>query len=359
MASELDRPVEIAADTFWVGRRDPTALFHQNPYLRVFRDGHGAITHSVLVDPGAPPDLGVVTGKVAAVLGDFARLTHVFLNHQDPDVAAATPEVLARAPHATALCSEDTFRLVVHTGVPRARFVATERWPDALPAPVASLVPVPSPYCHFRGAVMLFDPSTGVLFSGDLFGGVTAAGAVGLDADETDWPGLRAFHQIYMPANVAIRRVLARIERLSPEVTAIAPQHGRILRGPAIRATIDRLASLPVGLDILDEEDADALARWNEVFDVLLAHAREALGPRADGRLSDDVVLADTLDLEAGPPHVEGLGRWTVERALETLCREAPLEVGQRLCTTVLEAAAGRALPAPRVRLEGEPAPRD
>lgn len=355
MAAVLEGPVAIAPDTFWVGRRDPTALFHQNPYLRVFRDRAGAITDSVLIDPGAPPDLGVVAAKVAAVLGDLTRLTHVFLNHQDPDVAAATPEVLARAPHATVICSEDTFRLVVHTGVPRSRFVPTERWPDGLPGPLAALVPVPSPYCHFRGAVMLFDPATRVLFSGDLFGGVTAADAVGLDADETDWPGLRAFHQIYMPASIAIQRVLARIERLSPSVTAIAPQHGRILRGAVIGATMARLAALPVGLDILDEEDAEVLVRWNEVFDALLGDARAALGPGADARLSDDVVLADTLDLDGGPPHVEGLGRWTVERALETLCRGAPAQLSRQLCTTVLDAAARRELPAPRVRLEAEP----
>ena len=38
------------------------------------------------------------------------------------------------------------------------------------------LIPVPTPYCHFRGAVMLYDPETRVLFSGDLLGGITAPG---------------------------------------------------------------------------------------------------------------------------------------------------------------------------------------
>ena len=33
--------VEIAPDTYWVGRRDPGGIFFANPYLRVFRGGEG------------------------------------------------------------------------------------------------------------------------------------------------------------------------------------------------------------------------------------------------------------------------------------------------------------------------------
>src|SRR5690606_4685038 len=101
--------------------------------------------------------------------------------------------------------------------LPRARFLATDKFLNGLRLPTGHrVVPVPSPFCHFRGAVMMYDPETRVLFSGDLFGGLTDAQAQGLWADESDWPGMRAFHQLYMPTNTALARTVQAIRALQP-----------------------------------------------------------------------------------------------------------------------------------------------
>ena len=68
-AIELVAPaaaVEIAPGTYWVGMRDPKSIFHANPYLRVFDGGdHGkpSVQFNLLIDPGSVTDVAVVTAK--------------------------------------------------------------------------------------------------------------------------------------------------------------------------------------------------------------------------------------------------------------------------------------------------------
>ncbi|MCA9579305.1 MAG: hypothetical protein KC668_27945, partial [Myxococcales bacterium] len=190
--------VEIADGTFWVGKRAEGGVFHANPYLRTFRgraDGGRESAFHVLIDPGSSSDFTFVHTKVSGLIGGLDKLSALFINHQDPDVGASASIIMARyAPKASILCSEDTWRLIVHGNLPRDRFMATERFANGIKLPTGQrLLPVPSPFCHFRGAVMLYDPQTRVLFSGDLFGGLTDGNDLRLDADESDWAGIRAF----------------------------------------------------------------------------------------------------------------------------------------------------------------------
>ncbi|MFO0659958.1 MAG: hypothetical protein U0165_09035 [Polyangiaceae bacterium] len=353
-------PVEIAPGTFWVGKRDPKSIFHSNPYLRVF-DGvdprtQQAIQFNILIDPGSSSDVAIVSAKIASVLGNVGRLSAIFINHQDPDVGSSAPMLTARhAPKASVVCSEDTWRLIVHTGLSRERFVPTDRYAHGLKLPTQHhVIPVPSPFCHFRGAVMLYDPQTRVLFSGDLFGGLTPEDAKGLDADLSDWAGMRAFHQLYMPATAALARAVDAIRRLDPPVEIIAPQHGRIIRGDLVREYMSRIEKLPVGLDVLDD-DEDSLLAWNHVLQRVLILAREVLGPTAEARLAEDPVLADTVRFEPGGVVITSLGRWTVERSLEVLTDGESAGVSNLMKMEAMNVADQLQLPAPRINIEEQP----
>ena len=56
-----------------------------------------------------------------------------------------------------------------------------------------------------------------------------------------------------MPVNAALQRVVATIRKLTPAVEMIAPQHGRVIRGPLVQQFLERMERLQVGLDIMDE----------------------------------------------------------------------------------------------------------
>ncbi len=352
--------VEIAHETFWVGKRDTGSIFFANPYLRRFR-GLDARTQrqtqfNLLIDPGSSSDFSTVTTKVASLIGGMDRLSAIFLNHQDPDVGSSTNLITARyAPKAGILCSEDTWRLVVHMNLPRSRFVALEKFPNGVSIPTGHRVlPVPSPFCHFRGAVMLYDLETRVLFTGDLFGGLTDVNARGLFADESDWSGIRAFHQIYMPVNAALARAVAAIRKLTPAVEMIAPQHGRVIRGRLIEQFLDRMERLQVGLDIIDEQqDQTSLQAWNVVIARVVDLARSFQGSSVDEKLAASTELGDTAKFENGQVVAQRMGRWTLEHIVELLCAGEPPELSGPIMMEASFAAAEYNLPTPHLDLEG------
>lgn len=356
MENDLE-PVQVAPGIYWVGKRDPKSIFHANPFLRVFdgaQPGGSRVQFNLLIDPGSASDVAVVTGKVGSVVGGLQRLSALFLNHQDPDVGSSATMLTSRfAPKSSVLCSEDTWRLVVHTGLPRERYFNTDKALKGLRLPTGhKVLPVPSPFCHFRGATMLYDPETRVLFTGDLFGGLTPEGETGLWAEDADWKGVRAFHQLYMPTNVALRRAVAAIRALDPAPTMIAPQHGRLLRGDVMEEFLRRMEQLPVGLDILDEQDATTLDAWTKVLNSVLDTARGLLGSAAEQRLVDSPHLTDTLEFTSRGPRITHLGRWTVESAVGLLTSHESPHISNVIKMEALSQAELLGLPVPRIALE-------
>ncbi len=355
--SEVIDSIEIAPRTYWVGKRDPQSIFFANPYLRCFASADGARQINLLIDPGSSSDFAVVSAKVTALIGSLRRLSAIFINHQDPDVGTSAPALIHRyAPKASILCSEETWRLIVHLDLPRENFIALDRFSRGMKLGTGhQVLPVPTPFCHFRGAVMLYDPETRVLFSGDLFGGLTAADAQGIWADESDWRGMRAFHQLYMPANSALRGAMQRIRALDPAPLIIAPQHGRIIRGPLIQEMIARLEELPVGLDILDEgQDSATLDAWNHVLARVLEIATMLLGHHSEIRLADARELEDSLSFEGGTPIITDIGRWTLGKVVEALTRGEPPQVANPIKFEAIAAAQDLGLPAPLITIEEE-----
>jgi serine/threonine protein kinase/glyoxylase-like metal-dependent hydrolase (beta-lactamase superfamily II) len=361
-ASHMLQPIEIAPHTYWVGKREAGSVFFANPYLRVFEgdtpDGHRA-RHNLLIDPGSSSDFSEVRAKVERIIGGLDKLSLIFINHQDPDVGSSAAMICSRYnDRALIMTSEDTWRLIVHFNLPKQRCVFTEKYTTGFSLPTGHVLqPVPSPFCHFVGAVMLYDPQTRVLFSGDLFGGLTQRDAQGLWADESDWTGVRAFHQLYMPSNKALRRTVQAIRALDPPVEVIAPQHGRVLRGDLMHTFMRRIEQLEVGLDNLDDRlDTDhTLSAWNVVFARVLGVAVHALGPALLGRLQQDHILRE--DLSPDPDTAYGLrivryGRSSIERSVRLLVEDVPGHTANLIQYEAIAACHELDLPTPHLSIE-------
>jgi serine/threonine-protein kinase len=349
-------PVEIAPGTYWVGKRDPKGIFHANPYLRVFKGSAG--DYALLIDPGSSSDFAVVSAKVSAVLGRLGAVSGLFINHQDPDVGSSAAQICGRyAPHASIFCSEATWRLIVHLNLPRDRFVDTDGLGAGIALPTGHLVlPVPSPFCHFRGAVMLYDPETRVLFSGDLLGGITGSELRDLWADESDWGGVRAFHQAYMPTNRALASAVKAIQRLDPPVEIIAPQHGRLLRGALVQSFLQRIERLPVGVDVMDDigEGDDAIAAWSSVLNRVLHTAEMIVGDEVHEILAAAPELRDCCARRDGRFEVLSAGRWTISTAVRLLTTGRDPALSNPIRLEAVHACEELELPSPDVLLDGE-----
>jgi len=261
-----DQIIKITDGTYWVGHRDGT-LLERNTYLRVF-EAKGKPSINLLIDPGPPQDFMEITRKVSEVIGDTRKLHISFLNHQDPDVAFNASYLQKANPHMQVLCSEDTWRLVKFYDLRQESYKAVERFPE-LKAKLSTghkLQFVPTPFCHFRGATMLYDLETRILFTGDLFGGLSYQ--PDFMASERSWDGIKTFHQIYMPSKEALALAVKNIRNLDPAPVALAPQHGGIISGALVEHFLQKIEKLPVGLNlILDSRNkSNYLAAMNDLL---------------------------------------------------------------------------------------------
>jgi len=244
---DLSKAVEISDGIYWVGNGAKNFL-SRNSYLRCY-NGSGK-KNALVIDPGPSVDLDVLIHKVTDVIGSISQVNMVFMNHQDPDVVGNATYLARSNPNTLMLATEDTWRLVCLSGLDPTKFRAVERFKNLrIMLPTGHKIQfVPTPFCHFRGACMFYDIESRILFSGDFMGGIAGTH---LYASRANWHGIKAFHQLYMPSNDAIRLAVRRIRELQPAPLMIAPQHGSIIQEQDIPYFLDQMENLQVGLDII------------------------------------------------------------------------------------------------------------
>ncbi|HID37963.1 MAG TPA: response regulator [Calditrichaeota bacterium] len=257
---DLDEPVELAKDTWWVGYRNKNTMLQINVYLRRFRDKGKVI--NFLVDPGSPIDFPFVSKKISKIISNIANVNLYSLNLPDPDVCMSSVFIRNANSRAICLTTEENWRLIAHYEIdPQSvKTINSLKNGQVKLATGHVLKFIFSPYCHAKGAFMIYDRETRILYTGDLFGGISQGNRLFiLFAEEEEWDGVRTFHQTYMPANSALRHAIEQIRNLDPPPLMIAPQHGAILRGEVMERFIERIYHLDVGADLLNMTDSDEL----------------------------------------------------------------------------------------------------
>ncbi len=267
--------IEIKKGVFWLGVYRDEQL-ELNIYLRTFEKEGKKV--NMIIDPGPPVVFDYLQKIIEKKIGSIKNVNFAYLNHQDPDVCFNTLYLSKFNGRLKVICTEDTWRLINFMGLKERQFLAIDKF-KSLRGRLSTghtLRFVPTPFCHFRGAAMLYDEESRILFSGDLFGGLTYSN--GLFATSVNWHGIRLFHQIYMPSQTAIRNAIDAIRALKPAPEIIAPQHGALIKGDLINEFMDQLYELPVGPEILkvqDERKEFYIEAINEIMDTL----RKRVGP--------------------------------------------------------------------------------
>ncbi len=233
--------------------------FHRNIYFRVFRGEKRNV--NMIMDPGTKQDLNNIITVSKELFGGINNLDLIFLSHQDPDLTSILPSIVAIAPKAKVIASIDTWRLVKMYGdISEKRFVAIENFKSdvlTIKATGHRVRFVSAMYCHFRGAMMLYDYENRILFSGDFLGGVDTRKGEGVFADESSWDGIKIFHEIYMPISGAVKETIDRISTLNPFPEIIAPQHGDVIKGDLVVEFMSRLYDLTVGYDLIKKVEPE------------------------------------------------------------------------------------------------------
>lgn len=256
---------EIFPNIYWVGRHNAIQL-ECNVYLRIFQGNDHEV--SLLIDPGPLRDFHAVSQNIASIIGSIDNLNYIFLNHQDPDVAGNAAEIQRINPRVHIICSEDTWRLARDYGLDPKRYISTESIPGgAITFNTGHTIQfVPTPFCHARGAVMVYDLATTVLFSGDLFGGTSSSNK--LDFGEQSLRAISLFHQIYMPSRRALTDAIDTVFALQPSPQLIAPQHGAMISIPHMTHVLNIMKNMVVGMELIDanREDKESLVLANRIL---------------------------------------------------------------------------------------------
>jgi diguanylate cyclase (GGDEF)-like protein len=221
--------------------------------------------NSVLIDPGSKLTFHHTLHKINEVI-PFGHVKYFICQHQDPDITGALPliESLLTRKDVVFASHWRAIALLKHYGL-KTPFTCIEKEGWKLDIGGRVLKFIFTPYLHFPGAFCTFDPSTGVLFSSDLFGGFTDNWSL-YAKDESYLESIRPFHEHYMPSREILAHSLAKFESLPLKL--IAPQHGSIIKGKLIKFMINHMKAMECGLYLMTETSTD-VARLSQLNSVL------------------------------------------------------------------------------------------
>lgn len=266
--------------------------FVANSYLLILSNDGTKV--NILVDPTPLMYFNDLVLTLKDLIGGVENLHIIYVNHQDPDVTSSVPGLMSLNPSTILFASEDTWRLIRSYGLDKERFQIVEYFPNKklILRTGHSFQFIPTPFCHFRGAWMLYLPIKRVLFSGDVLGGVITKEGEDIYANEDSWEGIKIFHQIYIPSREALRLAVDKIGRLDPLPEIILPQHGDLIRGNLIVDFLKRLNDLEVGLEhILRQEKKEStyLYAFNEILQMVKT------------KFGEDFVMGKIENINASP----------------------------------------------------------
>jgi len=227
----------------------------QSNQFLVVDDGHAA-----LIDPGGDltyPDLYQHLSQEITV----KDLDYVIASHQDPDIVSslshwvagteckiAVPKVWDRfIPH---LCRSAKAKEM------KERLVSIPDEGKALQIGNSVLVAIPAHYLHSEGNFQFYDPTSKILFSGDL--GASFVDKENLSDPVSDFanhlPYMVDFHRRFMGSNKILRLWVNMVRQLDLEW--IVPQHGRSFKGKEmIDEFLDWLEELQCGIDLMTQDN--------------------------------------------------------------------------------------------------------
>jgi flavorubredoxin len=219
-----------------------------NQFL-VIDDDTGAV-----LDPGGNLAYGELYVEMTKHFAPH-RLSAILASHADPDIVAALDRWMT-ATQAPVYISRVWERFIPHfckPGKTEGRVVGIPDGGMRIRVGRHDLVALPAHFLHAEGNFQFWDPTSRILFSGDLGVSIGVDPGVPVTRLAPHIARMEAFHRRYMVS----RKVLqwwAQMVRSLP-IATIAPQHGAPMVGEAVREFIDWVEQLECGIDLFGPQN--------------------------------------------------------------------------------------------------------
>lgn len=147
-------------------------------------------------------------------------------------------------------------RFITHFGVDELAIERIAPIPDEgmrLRVGSTELLVIPAHFLHSAGNFQVYDPTSRILYTGDL------GASLGADYQEVqDFDAhiqyMEGFHQRYLPSSRPLKMWAAMVREL--DIDRIAPQHGAMLAGDDVGRFIDWIDGLSCGVDLMGDKFA-------------------------------------------------------------------------------------------------------
>ncbi|NLD96165.1 MAG: MBL fold metallo-hydrolase, partial [Synergistaceae bacterium] len=123
----------------------------------------------VLLDPGGAHVFPRVLANVAEMF-ELKDIRHIFYSHQDPDVSSGITLWLSMAEKATVYISGLWVRFLPHFGIYDVKRIKAipDKGETLSLSNGKKMTVIPSHFLHSTGCFSLYDPTSKILFSGDI-----------------------------------------------------------------------------------------------------------------------------------------------------------------------------------------------
>lgn len=215
---------------------------------------------SILLDPGG--DLTYIPLNMAITRYiNPKQLDYIFASHQDPDIVASIDRWVLNT-SCQVLVSKLWGRFLPHlvsshvdkkVGSFENRVIEIPDGGVRLPFGEQELVILPAHFLHSVGNFQLYDPTSKILFSGDMGASIGAADQAFVTDMNAHIPFMKGFHQRYMCSNKATRLWARMVKKM--DVETLVPQHGPAFKGKdMVNQFLDWISDLECGVDLLNQD---------------------------------------------------------------------------------------------------------
>lgn len=218
----------------------------------------GKYEEGLIFDPGGSKIVTHLHKELAKYI-PTNRIKKIVLSHQDPDTGAGITQWLMMTSTTTKIyVSALWVRFVPHfsrNDIKDEVFVAVPDQGMKIGLNGCNVYMIPAHFIHSPGNFQIYDPTSKILFSGDLGTSLLPKKGVMNEVEnfEDHIKHMEGFHRRYLSANRACRLWADMVRELDIEM--IVPQHGtKYFQGKAMcRKFIDWIGNLECGADILSD----------------------------------------------------------------------------------------------------------
>ena len=220
----------------------PDAINNTNHYL--VQSG----TEAILLDPGSiemfAPMLSSVLKYVPA-----DNITSMFASRQSPDISSSLGLWDQALPNASLFAPTLWEGFLKHFGMTNIHYKPIPDEGMTMTLGHTQLQFIPAHYLPSPANFHVWDAKAGILMSGDVGTAPEEPGSSHwVDSLDRHIPKMKKYHQRWMPSDAARQDWIRRAKAMDAKI--LAPQHGRLFKGPQVNEFLNWFEQLPVGVAV-------------------------------------------------------------------------------------------------------------